>query len=236
MRAVRAAGALALVLTAVAPVSAQPAPGATGAPSWRPWRPVLSIGAGVLGREALGVVPIETRAATVGTRTPPAFTLFRTDSSLGAAVRADVGMALPITPTLGVELIGTAGRRTLSTAITSDAEGAPATTATERVAEYTLGGRIAYALPAGRLGRRVRPFVAAGGAYLRQLHDDNALVDTGSQWGGGIGAHVWLRGAAGAHPMGVTGEVGWQWRSGGIVFDDARRSLPVASVKAFVGL
>lgn len=230
----RVVAALAFAALAVAPAAAQP--GRTGgAPSWRPWRPVLSIGAGVAGGEALGVVPIETRAATVGTRTPPPYALFRTDSSLGAALRADVGVTLPLTSTLGVELSGTAGRRTLSTEITADTEGAPATTASERIAEYTLGGRVAYALPPGPLGRRVRPFVAAGGAYLRQLHDDNVLVETGSLWGGGIGAHVWLRGQGGAHPIGVTGEVGWQWRAGGIAFDEGRRSLPVASVKAFVG-
>lgn len=213
---------------------AQPAPAA--APRWRPWRPIVSIGGGWVGAEALGGVPAETRAVSLGTATPPAFTLFDTESTLGGASRAEVAVAIPVSPMLAVEILGTVARPTLTTAISRDAEGAPAATARETIDEYTAGARVLYELPRWSFARRARPFLAAGGAYLRQLHQDRVLVETGQVWSAGAGVRLWLRGRGLGRTLGLTAETGWSWRTGAISFADGARGVPTASVRLFLGL
>lgn len=215
---------------------AQPSPARS--PAWRPWHPVISLGGGWVGADALGSVTAGSRAAGLGTLTPPAFTLFQTESTLDGAPRADAAIAVPVTQTLAVEIAGSIARPTLTTSISRDAEGAPATSASERIDEYTVGARVLYDLPRWTFGRRFRPFVAAGGAYLRQLHDEQVLVETGQVWSAGAGLRVWLRGPGPRRgpSIGLTAETGWSWRTGGIAFTDGARGVPTASVRAFVGL
>lgn len=233
-RLLTAGVALVAWLSLTAGALAQPA---AEVPVFRPWHPLVSVGGGVTGGESLGDRTITTRAAAVGTTTPPPFTLFRTDSTLDRGGRAEAVIAVPLTRTLSIDLLGTAARRTMTTAISADAEGAPTTTADERVSEYLAGARASLLLPGRWLGRRARPFVAAGGAYLRQLHEDNVLVETGQAWLAGAGVHWWLRGAGGrpVPAIGVTAEVGWQWRTGGIAFADGARGLPTAGLRVFAG-
>ncbi|MBL8137300.1 MAG: hypothetical protein JNL48_11810 [Acidobacteria bacterium] len=218
-------GALLLADTAVA----QPA-------LWRPWHPVVSVGGGWTGQEALGTVRAETRAIGLGTLTPSAFPLFTADSTFDAGPRAELGVAVPVTRTLLVEVLGTMTRPTLSTAISRDAEGAPATTVSETVDDYTVGARLLYDVPRLSIGARARPYVLAGGAYLRQLHEDQVLVETGQAWSAGAGLRVWIAGARQGRSLGVTTELAWQWRTGGIAFTDGARGVPSLSLRLFAGL
>ena len=225
---------LASVLVAAHPAAAQPAPG--GPALWRPWHPVLSVGGGWAGGESLGTVRAESRATGLGTLTPSAFPLFTTDSTLDAGPRAELALAVPVTRTLLVEVLGTLARPTLSTAISRDAEGAPATTVTEDVDDYTVGGRVLYDVPRLAVGDRARPYVLAGGAYRRQLHEDRVLVETGQVWTAGAGLRLWLLGARQGRSLGVTTELAWQWRTGGIAFTDGARGVPSFSLRLFAGL
>lgn len=218
-------GALVLAETA----AAQPA-------LWRPWHPVISLGGAWTGAESLGSVRAETRAAGLGTLTPSAFPLFTTDSTLEGGPRAELAVAVPVTRTLLVEILGTAARPTLATAISRDAEGAPATTVREDVDDYTIGARLLYDVPRFSVGDRARPYLLAGGAYLRQLHQDQVLVETGQAWTAGAGLRVWLVGARQGRSLGVTTEVAWQWRTGGIAFTDGARGVPSLSLRLFAGL
>lgn len=226
---------LAMVIALAArDVSAQSAPSASAAPALRPWRPVLALGGGWLGAQSLGGVEAVTRGAVVGS-TAPAFRLFTTESTLRASPFGEVTLTLPLTRVLAVSVRGAAGRPTLSTAISGDAEGAPAATATEAIADYTVDVALAYQLPRWG-GRRARPYVTAGGGYLRQLHEDNALVETGRTWHGGAGLRWWLRGGgAGTRPVGLTGELRWVWRRDAIAFVSGARSAPAAAVSLFAG-
>lgn len=232
----RAAGLVTLALvwnastTAAQPVASQTA--------FRAWRPVFSVGVGRAGAEALGVVRGETRTVGLGTTTPSPFTLFETDSTLGGAVRAELGVLVPVGRGIAAEVIASGARPTLSTTIRRDAEGAPATTASERLDEYMLGLRVTYDVPWRKWGRRAQPYVAAGGAYLRQLHQDRVLVESGQAWMAGAGVRWWLRGAGARRqrPLGLTGEVGWQWRVDGVTFAAGARNAPTFSVRAFLGL
>ena len=203
---------------------------------WRPWRPVVSIGGGWVGAESLGTVTAATRATGLGTLTPSPFPLFETASTLDGAPRAELALAVPVTRTLAVEIVGTMAQPTLTTAISRDAEAAPATTASEQVDEYTVGARLLYELPRWSIGGRARPYLAAGGAYLRQLHEDQVVVETGRMWTAGAGLRLWLLGARQGRSLGVTTEVGWAWRTGGITFTDGARGVPTAAIRLFAGL
>lgn len=230
MRRLEALGAmLASVLLLADPAAAQPA-------LWRPWRPVISLGGGWTGAEALGTVRADTRAAGLGTLTPSAFPLFTAESTLEGAPRAELTVAVPVTRTLLVEVLGTVARATLSTAISRDAEGAPATTVTEDVDDYTVGGRVLYEVPRLSIGKRARPYLLAGGAYLRQLHEDQVLVETGQAWTAGAGLRLWTAGARQGRSLGVTTEFAWQWRTGGIAFTDGARGVPSFALRLFAGL
>lgn len=228
-RRVLAAAAAATVLIG-ADASAQTSP-----PAWRPWRPLIAVGVGWIATDTLGSVTAATRTAAVGTSTPAPFTLFRTDSTLGGAARAELGLGLALTQSLAVEVVGTAARPTLETRISGDAEGAVAVTASERVDEYTVGARASYEWRRWSWWGRARPFVAAGGAYLRQLHQDQALVETGQMWTASGGVRWFLRGGGPRHtrPLGLAGEFGWAWRTGGIAFVDGARSMPTAQLRLF---
>lgn len=218
---------------------AQPAPAQStghGPPLWRPWHPVISVGGGVVGQEDLGTVRAETRAAGVGTLTPSPFLLFTAAAMLESGPRAELAVAVPVTPTLAIEVLGTAARPTLATAISRDAEGAPTTTVAEDVDDYTVGARLLYDVPRLAIGRRARPYLLAGGAYLRQLHEDRVLVETGRVWTAGAGLRLWLVGAQPGRSLGVTTEVAWQWRTGGIAFTDGARGVPSLSLRLFAGL
>ena len=224
--------ALALLVTHAASAQVPPAP---GGPAFRPWRPVVSVAGAWTGAQDLGRVSAETRRAAVGTATPPAFTLFTTESSLGGAPVAEVALALPLTTRWAVAVRGGVSTPTLTTAISADAEAAPNVAVTEQVSDYTVDLSVTYQL--ARLGgRRARPFLVVGGGYVRQLHEDNVLVETGRAWHGGAGLRWWLRGGdRRASAVGVVGEARWIWRTGGIAFTDGARSQPAASVGLFVG-
>lgn len=230
---VAAALAAGLMLAAAPLASAQAA--GPGVPRWRPWRPVLIAGGGWLGADALGRVVAETRGVATGTTTPPAATLFRTDSTLGGAPRFEAAVAVPVTARVAIEITGSLARPTLMTELQGDAEGAPATSATERIDEYTLGGRAVVELTRWEWAQRFRPFVVAGGAYLRQLHEENVLVETGQVWSAGGGVRWWAGRRGRRRPLGVSLETGWSWRTGGIAFAAGARAMPWASVRAFAG-
>lgn len=206
----------------------------SGGRALRPWRPVIGVGGAWLGAQDLGRVTAQTRRAAVGVTAPQLFTLFTTETNLGGAPAAALSVTVPITRQWAVVVRGGAARPTLTTTITGDAEGAPATEATEQTADYTVEASVAYQLP--RLGgRHARAYLLAGGGYLRQLHEANVLVETGHSWHTGAGLRWWLRGGDGrARALGLTGELRWVWQSGGIAYTTATRSIPAAAAGFFV--
>jgi hypothetical protein len=116
-------------------------------------------------------------------------TLFQAASTLERGPLFDARVAWRLTRSLAAE--GTFGivRTHLRTSITNDFEQAPATVATSRLTQYTAEGGLVWHLDRLRFAHgRVRPFVTGGGGYLRQLHDQGTLVETGESAfaGGGI--------------------------------------------------
>jgi hypothetical protein len=202
----------------------------------RPGHLVIAVGGGWLGSDALGAVRAETRQATAGTTTPPPFTLFDTESELGAGIGVDGALTMAITRGWAVELRGNMRTPTLTTTITGDAEAPGTVTATEEVAEYVFDASALYHPGWGAIGTRTRIYMLGGAGYLRQLHDDDALVESGATAHLGAGARLWLAGGHGQGiEAGITGDVRWTFRRDGITFDDGTRSLPAFTVRTFVG-
>lgn len=227
-----AALAAAAILVSGNPTSAQSRPAA----ALRPGHLVIGLGGAWVGTDTLGTVRAETRATALGTTSPPPFTLFDTSSRLDGGAGADLTLTMAVTRGWAVEVRGGMRHPTLTTTITADAEAAGTFTATEDVAEYVVDASVLYHPSWAGLGSRGQAYLLAGGGYLRQLHDEDALVETGSSAHLGAGTRWWLAGGHGdGLEAGLTGDVRWVIRRDGITFDDGWRSLPALSVRAFVG-
>jgi hypothetical protein len=222
--------AAAIVTLSAGAVAAQPVT------ALRPGHVVLGLGGGWVGADTLGTVRVATRASAAGTTSPPPATLFDTSSRLDAAPAAEATVTVAVTSAWAVEVRGTLRRPTLTTTITDDIEATGTFTATTEVAEYVVDASVLYHPRWAAIGTRARGYLLAGGGYLRQLYDRDALVETGTTVHAGAGARWWLAGGRGrGTEAGLTGDVRWVFRRDGITFDDGVRSLPSASLRAFVG-
>jgi hypothetical protein len=192
--------------------------------------PKIVISAGVLASRGYAIGDRSAALRRNSTSTSDAFTLFRTESTLGGAPGLDARVAYAVSPRFSVEVAGTFSRPQLGIRITQDSEGAPSAEASESIDQYTVEGSGIVHLGARPFGRAVRPYLIGGGGYLRQLHDDRVLVETGRVAYGGGGLNYWLRGQAGRRrALGIRGEVCAVVRSSGIDFEDKARVYPRVS-------
>jgi len=89
-------------------------------------------------------------------------------------------------------------------------------------------------LPGPVVAGRLRPFVAAGGGYLRQLYSERTLVETGQVYFAGAGVRYWLRGGDGIRrSVGVRSDIRAQWRRDGVEFEGRTRVAPVWAAHLF---
>ena len=220
-------GIAAILVAGAALMQAPPA----FAQSADPPSPRLEFGVGALW---IGRQPLGQRNATETTAAGAAKTLFSSSSELGGvtgfAARAGVRVARSLVVEGGASYL----TPQLRIALSGDTEGAAAVTATETVQQFTLGGGVLWYVPV--VGRpRLAPFVTAGGGYLRQLHEQGTLVETGRyyQFGGGIsallvpGRHFHTKG------IGARIDAGAVVRSKGVAFDGGSKTSPAAGVSAF---
>jgi hypothetical protein len=110
-----------------------------------------------------------------------------------------------------------------STGRPSDFELAPDTDADEIITSYLVGGSLLYHFGEGRMA----PFVSGGGGYLRQLHEANAELLTGTEVHAGAGVKYWL--GSGAHRFGLRVEGAVSARSRSVAFEQKRRVLPIVT-------
>jgi hypothetical protein len=79
--------------------------------------------------------------------------------------------------------------------------------------------------------------VSGGVGYLRQLHEERTLVESGQQYYAGGGVRFWLRGRPdSARSLGVRGDIRMNFRANGIDFENQTRLSPSVSLLLFVGL
>jgi hypothetical protein len=169
--------------------------------------------------------------------TPPEpLALFRAESSFENAPGFDARVAYALSRAFSVEVAGTFSRPTLGVRITQDDETASESRSSESIGQYTVELSGLFHLPGRPLGTAARPYVIGGGGYLRQLHEERLLVETGRVGYAGGGVHYRLRGdgSAGRRTMGIRGEVCLVVRSRGIDFENKNRAYPRFSALGFI--
>lgn len=171
----------------------------------------------------LGSTPaILTRNPVTGTNP---FTLFDSDTALDAAPGAQARLGVYLSRRVSIEGGVQYSRPALNTRLSGDVESAEAITISETLTRYVFDGALVVHLP-GFAGGRGVPFVTGGAGYLRELHEGNELVETGTQYYAGAGVKVWF--GRTRRRVGVRGDVGVAIRDGGFDFEDGRRTVPTA--------
>lgn len=224
---VQALTVVAVLAVAGVPVAAQSRP-----PTVPRGEVTVSAGLAASGGYAIGDRLAELRASRGGGT--ESLTLFRAESAFDLAAGVDVRVGYALTPWLAIEVGGTLARPQLTVSVTGDTEALAQVDVTERVSEYAVGASGLVYLPY-RFGGRGRPYVIGGAEYLRQLHDDRLLVETGRLAFAGGGVRYWLRGAMRPGPaVGVRGEASLVFRTGGIDFEERGRRYPRLSALGFI--
>jgi hypothetical protein len=205
------------------------------APELREHRVTINAGAIVLGGYGIGSKSAQLRGNGPGAATTP-FTLLSADSSFTRSTAPEFRVGVSLTKRLALEFGATRGNPRIGVSISNDAESSAQVLPGEELEQYVFDGGINWQLPID-LGRRLAPFVTAGGGYLRQLHEDRTLAETGQIYYAGGGARYWLRGGHGkSRPLGLRGEFRMNMRRNGIDFEDKMRTYPTVSLLLFIGV
>jgi len=197
----------------------------------------FTIGAAVVqsGGYGIGDATAELRGNGPGASSAP-FTLFSAKSRMTSITAPRVQVGLALSRTLAIEGSASFGRPHISVAISGDPEAPAQELPGERIEQYQFEAGLTWQLPIA-VGQRVAPFLAVGGGYLRQLHEDRTLVETGQTYHAGVGARYWLRGGgASSKALGLRGDIRLNLRRNGIDFENKMRAYPTLSLSVFIGL
>lgn len=191
----------------------------------------VSVGVGLLGGAAMGQQAADERAGG----TAASYRLFESDTILASSRTIDLRVGVAITPRVSVEGRAGLGHPELRTAVSSDAEGAPAITAVERIDQYTFDGGLAVRLNEWRFLGLV-PFASGGAGYLRQLHEGQTLVEEGQLYyaGGGVTRELLERGRGLVRSAGLRADVRLYVFSGVVSLGDRWRRQGAFSGRFFV--
>ena len=207
--------ALAFLLALPSAAAAQPYVGTI-----TPHRGTFEVSGGatcVGGYDAGGADANETRNTTTG-GTP--LTLFSVSGRVLSGPGAAARLGLYLAPRVSVEASFDYSRPILRAHVTNDFESAPDVDADETTTSYLAGGSLLYHFGSGRLV----PFASGGGGYLRQLHEQNEELLTGTEIHAGGGIKYWL--GTGKHRFGLRVDAQASSRSKSIAFEQKRRIVP----------
>lgn len=180
------------------------------------------------------------RAAITGPQTPTGspVTLFETDATIQPGPGAELRLGWRVFRGIYAEATGAVGVNAIETRVSGDIEQAPPITLSSTLAQITIeGGALVEVASLRALGGNLVPFVDGGGGYLRQVHDDRILVETGRTMyaGGGV---KWRSTADKPRGLGqrlvLRADARFVSRTGGVDVTDARRNY--ITVSGGVGL
>lgn len=154
------------------------------------------------------------------------FDLFGAASSLGSGIGAQGRLTGYLTRNLAVEGGARITRPRLAIDLSDDAESAPDVTAAETLTQYVFDGSVVWHFAPFHKERAV-PYVAGGAGYIRDLHEGNSLIETGTEYHAMAGVKWWFNSRP--RRLGLRTEVGFSVRDGGFDLSEGRRTVPVAS-------
>jgi hypothetical protein len=154
------------------------------------------------------------------------FDLFETETTASGFPGAFVRLGYYLSDGVSIEGGMRYARPVLSVRLTGDAESAPDTTAEETLSHYLFEGSLVWHLRhlSFASGRAI-PYLAGGGGYIRELHEENQLVETGQEFHALGGLKYWF--GSGARRFGLRIEGGVSARKKGFDNDDAVRTQPI---------
>jgi hypothetical protein len=130
------------------------------------------------------------RASITGPQTPTGspVTLFDTETRVLPGPGAELRIGWRVLRGLYAEATGGLGVNDLETRISGDIEAAPDVTVSSPLTQITVeGGALLEVATLRMAAGHLVPFVTGGGGYLRQVHEDRVLVETGRTIYGGAG-------------------------------------------------
>src|SRR5688572_11309385 len=197
----------------------------------------FTIGGGVMwsGGYDVGDATAGLRGNGIGPSAPPV-TLFTSDSRVTAAASPELRVGFATSRRVTLEFGMTVSQPHVAVAIAGDQEAPAQELPGEKLEQYLFEGSATWQLPV-RVGARLAPFVSGGVSFLRQLHEDRTLAETGQIYHAGVGARYFLRGGgASGRELGFRGDARANFRSNGIDFENTMRTYPTFSFSVFVGL
>jgi len=197
----------------------------------------FTLGGGVVwsGGYDIGDSTAQLRGNAPGPEAPP-FTLFTSDSRITPATSPELRVGFAVSRLLALEFGVTVSQPHVEVAIARDAESQSQQLTGEKLEQYLFGGNVTWQLPIKSV-RRLAPFASGGVAFLRQLHEDRTLAETGQIYHAGGGVRYFLKGGHGVdRAFGLRGEARVNLRRNGIDFDNTMRIYPTLSLSVFVGL
>ena len=151
------------------------------------------------------------------------YVLFTTDNEVKPAVGLQARIGFVASRALTFEGGFRFSRPVFQVRVSGDVENAAAITIEENLSQYLFDGSALWHFGSGR----AMPFVFGGAGYMRELHDQDALVEEGIEYHAGGGVKWWL--AQPGRGFGIRGDVGISIRDGGFDFEESRRLVPIAS-------
>jgi hypothetical protein len=187
------------------------------------------------GAYGIGDATAQLRSNATGAA-PPATPLFTARSRVSSISSPEVRVGFAVTRRTAVEFGFALTRPRVGVAIAGDAEAPSQDLPGEQLQQYLIEGGVTWQLPVST-GARLAPFLSGGGAFLRQLHEDRTLAETGQIYFAGGGARYWLHGGDGlGRAFGLRADARVNVRRKGIDFENKLRSYPTFSLAVFVGL
>ena len=204
-------------------------------PALRPHH--VTLGGGLLwsGGYDIGDATAQLRGNGAGPSATP-FNWFTTSTRIAPATAPMFHVGVALTRSIAIDGGVAYVKPRIAFSVSGDAEVPSQSLEGEQIEQYQIGGGVSWQLPFG-IGRRAAPFVSAGGSYLRQLHEDRALAETGRIYYAGAGARYWLAGGHGASKaLGLRVDARLNLRKDGIDFENKMRAYPTLAFSLFVGL
>lgn len=172
-----------------------------------------------------------TAELTQGSQSSGGFDLFNASGRLRSGTGFDGTLAYYVSRSVALEGGVRYSQPRLTYRLSGDFENAEALTASETLTRYVFTGSLVWDMRGLAFGRSGVPYLTAGAGYIRDLHEKNELVETGTEYHAGAGVKFWF--GQGPRRLGIRGLVGVSMTDGGFDFRDEPRTLPMASAALF---